>query len=662
MPPALMVSYSGSMGGAERVLLDLAPALGAEPCLACPEGPLAQLAAAMGIRVLPLRERSPVLRGDRLGALTRLAAHRRELRALLRDLEPRIVIANGSRSALALLWPRRPRDAPPIVFMQHDFLPGRAVAAIVRGAASRAALVVVPSRAVASDLGPRAAAVVVPPGVDVERFDPSAVPEQPAVILVLGAIVGWKQPQLALEAVALLRRQLPDVRLRIVGAPMDPDGPRLLEALRERAARPDLAGVVEFPGAVPDPVQELARASCLLHCAPGEPFGMVVLEALAAGRPVVAPAAAGPQEILGLGLGDSGGLVYPPGDAAAAAHAVAEALAQRSELGAAGRSIARERFGLDAARARFAAALAPLTVPLPRAPHAATPLVLVTVTHNSARELEALLRSAAHHLPGVRVIVVDNASADDTGRVARAAENASLVELPDNRGFGAASNAGMQRVSEPVTALVNPDVELLDDTLLQLATEAARSDRLLAPLVLSTDGSRQDTVHALPASLPEMLSAVLPPRALPGRLGAWLSPWRSERPRAVGWAVGCAVVARTETLRGLGPFDDRTFLYGEDMELGLRARAAGIETWFWPSARVLHTGAHATSKAFAGEPFELLARARHDAVARGLGDGRARRDDRVQALTFRSRILFKSALGIDAERERRQLAAVRRLS
>jgi GT2 family glycosyltransferase/glycosyltransferase involved in cell wall biosynthesis len=656
---ALTVSYTGALGGAERVLIDLAPALGAEPCLACPEGPLAEAARAAGLRVWPLEARSIALRDNPPSALWQLAAHRREVRRLVLDLEPSLVVANGTRPALAMLLPRPWRGAPPVVFIQHDFLPGRVLGEVVRAAAQRAALVIVPSRAVASDLGPLGRgtqAVVVHPGVDAERFGSPAEPEQPPVVLVLGAIVGWKQPQFALEAFALVRRQRPDVRLRIVGAPIDADGERLLAAMRVRAARPDLAGAVSFPGAVPDPAAELTRASCLLHCSPREPFGMVVIEALAAGRPVVAPVAEGPAEILASG----GGLLYPPGDAAAAADAVLRALAGRSELGAAGRSIARERFALGGARERFAAAVAPLAAP--RAPRPAAPLALVTVTHNSSRELGALLRSAASHLPGARVIVVDNASSDDTAALARSAANATLIELGENRGFGAASNAGLRLVGEPVTALVNPDVELLDDSLLQLAAEAARADRLLAPLVLSADGTRQDTVHALPASAAELVGALVPPRALPGFAGAWLAPWRARGARRVGWAVGCTILARTSTLRALGPFDERTFLYGEDLELGLRARAAGIETWFWPSARVLHHGGHATSRAFAGEPFELLARARHDAVARGLGADRARRDDRVQALTFRSRVLLKSALRVDAERERRQLAAVRRLT
>src|SRR5947207_2803067 len=124
------------------------------------------------------------------------------------------------------------------------------------------------------------------------------------------------------------------------------------------------------------------------------------------------------------------------------------------------------------------------------------------------------------------------------------------------------------------TALVNPDVELLDDSLLAIGWEALRGDapeRLLAPLVLSADGSRQDTVHPVPVSAADLARSLIPPGALPGRLGVALAPWRSGRPRRVGWAVGCALVPRTTTLLGLGPFDRPIFVYVQDLELGVRA-------------------------------------------------------------------------------------------
>ncbi len=279
-------------------------------------------------------------------------------------------------------------------------------------------------------------------------------------------------------------------------------------------------------------------------------------------------------------------------------------------------------------------------------------IAVVTVTRNSERVLPGLLRTVSRHLPEARMIVVDCASSDDSVRLARAS-GATVIELNDNVGFGRASNRGLGEVVEPVTALLNPDVELLDDSLRALSREAMGHDRLLAPLVLSPDGSRQDTVHPLPGSEADVLRAVLPYSLPP------LAPWRSRSPRPVGWAVGCAVVARTALLRALGPFDEGIFMYGEDLELCLHAAERGIETWFWPWARVLHHGGHAAVQEFGGEAFELEARARHDAVRRRLGARAAAIDDLAQAATFGTRIVARRLLRRDASRPRSQLRGLR---
>ncbi len=289
-------------------------------------------------------------------------------------------------------------------------------------------------------------------------------------------------------------------------------------------------------------------------------------------------------------------------------------------------------------------------------------LTLVTVTHNSERELEALLDSAEHHLPGAQMLVVDCDSQDSSLDAARARTSVKAIDLGENIGFGRACNRAVAEVSTPVTILVNPDVELLDDSLLTIAAEALRPDRaerLLAPLVLSPDGALQDTVHPAPCSAADLIRALVPPACLPaGAGGVALAPQRAAVPRRVGWAVGCALVARTATLRRLGPFDETIFMYGEDLELGLRAGQQGIATWFWPTARVLHHRAHSSRRAFGGEPFERHALARHDVVARRLGRRHAALDDAAQAVTFATRLTLKRALRRPATRERRQLAAL----
>jgi N-acetylglucosaminyl-diphospho-decaprenol L-rhamnosyltransferase len=418
---------------------------------------------------------------------------------------------------------------------------------------------------------------------------------------------------------------------------------------------------VELSGPI-DAAHALRDASCLFHCADSEPFGLVVLEALASARPVIAPASGGPAEL----IDDEVGRLYPPGDAQAAAARLVEVLGDPGlggRLGQEGRRRAEARHGLDGARERWRAAVAG---PVPAAPASrGEGLALVTVTHDSERELAALLRSVERHLPAARVLVVDSASSDGSVAVARSfGERVRVLELDANVGFGTASNRGVEAVSEPVVALVNPDVELLDASLADLAGELARPglpERIAAPLVLLPDGARQDSVHPLPLSASDLARSLVPPDALPGALGLRLAPWRSRGPRRVGWAVGCCLVARAATLRRLGPFDERIFLYAEDLDLGMRAGAAGVETWFWPAARVLHKRAHSSDRAFGGEPFELLAHERRQVIGRQRGRRAAKLDDMAQTATFATRFALKRMLGRGAERERRQLETINRV-
>ncbi|HEX8977692.1 MAG TPA: glycosyltransferase [Solirubrobacteraceae bacterium] len=665
MSSFLFVSYSGVLGGAERVLLDAAAAVAADgPLLACPPGPLADAAQHAGLSTVRLPHRSLRARGGirrGLGAAAALAAHARELRRLARELKPEVIVSWGMRSGIAALaLPRGTR----VLYAHHDFLPSPGVAAVVRRVAGRARLVTVPSAAVGRDLDPRGRLGprlrVISPGVDPARFAAVApAPDRPAALL-LGAVAPWKRPELALEIVARARQVLPGLTLQVVGGAVAEEEP-LVAALARRAAQPDLAGAVTLRGPQPDPRPALEQAACLLHCAPAEPFGLVILEALAAGRPVVVPDAAGPREIVDPECAE----LYPAGDARAGAEALVRVLgdpARARTMGTAGRARVEARFTAARTRQAFREALSGVRPPATRDPGTgAGELTLVTVSFNSAAELGRLIASRDAHLPGTAMIVVDCASTDASVSVAAAADRVQVIALQENVGFGRACNRGLAEVTTGATALVNPDIELTDASLRELAGEALRPDRperLLSPLVLNADGTRQETAHPRPVSAADLLRAVVPPALVPSPR---LAPWRARAPRPVGWAVGAALIARTQTLRRLGPFDESIFMYGEDMDLGLRAAAAGVPTWFWPAARVLHAGAHATGRAFGGEPFERLALARHDTVTRRLGPRRARVDRLAQTVTFASRIALKTALGRSAQRERRQLAAVRGL-
>jgi len=221
----------------------------------------------------------------------------------------------------------------------------------VRTAARRCRSVVALSQVVADDLDV-ARTTVIHPGVDLHRFSAAPLPDGRPHVLLLGALVGWKRPGLALEIVART-----DATLHVAGAPLDRAGARLLADLRRRADQPDLRGRVQVPGHSQDSATALAQATCLLHCADREPFGMVMAEALARGRPVAAPAEAGPLEI----VDHSCGSLYRPGDADAGAHALSETLERAPELVAPARARAEERFDVQVSNRRFAELIAGVT-------------------------------------------------------------------------------------------------------------------------------------------------------------------------------------------------------------------------------------------------------------------------------------------------------------
>jgi GT2 family glycosyltransferase len=283
---------------------------------------------------------------------------------------------------------------------------------------------------------------------------------------------------------------------------------------------------------------------------------------------------------------------------------------------------------------------------------------VVVVLHDSAEPLRALLGSLSLLPEPPQLVVVDAASGDDGPALAEAA-GAEVVALGANPGFGAANNAGVERARHAVTVLLNPDCELLDGSLARLAAAAAAEpDRLWVPRLLGADGTIERSAHPLPGTLGALLPALAHPPALPRALRERAEPFRAERPRTVGWAIAACLAAGTDVLRGLGPFDARQFLFFEDMDLCLRARAAGIPTVLEPRVRVRHLGGHATRRAYAGEPHQLLARRRRSVVEANRGRAARRLDDAAQALTFASRTAARMASGRRADRERAQLAAL----
>jgi len=173
----------------------------------------------------------------------------------------------------------------------------------------------------------------------------------PAHVVLVGRLSPRKGSDVALEAVALLRGTGRDVRLTLCGSVFT--GYEWFEdQLRVRAAADDLAGAVDLVGYA-DPWEWFARGDVVVVPSRVEPFGNVAVQAMLAGRPVVASRTQGLAEIVKDG---ETGLLVRPDDPVALADAIAELLddpARASALAEAGRTDAAERFGAQRYRAQM---------------------------------------------------------------------------------------------------------------------------------------------------------------------------------------------------------------------------------------------------------------------------------------------------------------------
>jgi len=214
--------------------------------------------------------------------------------------------------------------------------------------------------------------------------------------------------------------------------------------------------------------------------------------------------------------------------------------------------------------------------------HPAPAFAVVVVCHDSAGEVGATLAALGPQLrPGDEVVIVDNASRDGTPEVVRAAApQATVVESKENLGFAGGCHAGARASRAPLVLLLNPDAVPAPGCLDALRACAAECPEWGAwqALVTMPGGELVNTagnvVHYLgfgwAGDLGRPVAAV------------------DQRPHEVGFCSGAALVVRREAWDAAGGFDERYFMYGEDLDLSLRLRLAGWGLGVAPAARVAH--------------------------------------------------------------------------
>ena len=205
---------------------------------------------------------------------------------------------------------------------------------------------------------------------------------------------------------------------------------------------------------------------------------------------------------------------------------------------------------------------------------------VVVVNYNRRSRLERALASIARQSLECEVIVVDNGSTDGSPDLAVPEARIILVRNHQNIGFSRAANQGITRATGEFIALLNNDATAHEDWLKEM--RRCMQD----PTVGMVAG--KIVVAANPHIIDKAGHLIWPDGQNRGRGSGEVDRGQYDREEEVLWPDGCAALYRRTMLDEIGGFDEKFFAYGEDAELGLRARIAGWRCLYTPHALVWH--------------------------------------------------------------------------
>jgi hypothetical protein len=228
----------------------------------------------------------------------------------------------------------------------------------------------------------------------------------------------------------------------------------------------------------------------------------------------------------------------------------------------------------------------------------------IVVTYNT-RELALLLLGdlldELRPWPGSEVVVVDNASADGTAEaIAAAYPSVRLEASPKNLGFGPAVNLAARGAASRWLLLVNPDARI--DTgsvgrLVDVARQQPGHGLYGGKFVDIVRQTAEDSVAVLP-SLANLAGFATGIGAIARRLGWRSAPRRSAaatEPTAVDALPGTFLLIESDAWHAVGGFDERYFMYSEDLDLSLRITNTGRRPMYVPAASIQHAGGASSS-------------------------------------------------------------------
>jgi N-acetylglucosaminyl-diphospho-decaprenol L-rhamnosyltransferase len=231
----------------------------------------------------------------------------------------------------------------------------------------------------------------------------------------------------------------------------------------------------------------------------------------------------------------------------------------------------------------------------------------LVVEYHSGDALERCLRSLRDDQID-EIVVVDNGARDGVlALLVAPSPGVTLLAPSKNLGFGGGVNLAAANTDAELLLICNPDVRLQPGAIETLRACLNSSERVgaVGPALIDESGRVVQSARSFPAvrtSWQQAFFGLLRPSGRRSREYRTRN-WSRAHGGNVDWVTGACLLVRTDAFREIGGFDDRYFLYVEEVDFCWRLRTAGWEVLYEPGARVTHTGAVSTS----AHPYRAIA-------------------------------------------------------
>jgi len=221
-------------------------------------------------------------------------------------------------------------------------------------------------------------------------------------------------------------------------------------------------------------------------------------------------------------------------------------------------------------------------------------LAIIVVNYNTSHLLERMQSAIKSNYANLslQIILIDNASNDDVVQFCEKNPEIDFIQSPVNIGFGRANNIALEKVDSELVLLLNTDAFLSQDTL-QKSVDYIKKNHtcgVLGVKLTGEDGTLQPSCRFFPTAFNIFLQTA-------GFAKYFARVKMIDDPKIdytkvqkCDWVPGCFYLTRTDIVRTIGLFDERFFMYYEEVDHCKRVKEKGWEVHYFPDTKVIHLG------------------------------------------------------------------------